>query len=100
MRVNAIAPAARTRLTEDVPQVGEMIAAPEDPEAFDAFHPSNVSPLVAWLATEDCPVTGKLYAVQGGSIAECRGWEELDPVTTDGPWSIDLISERLGGVTV
>ncbi len=100
VRANVIAPAARTRLTVDVPQVGEMFKAPDDPEAFDAFHPSNISPLVAWLATADCPVTGKLFAVQGGSIAECRGWEELDPVTSEGPWSIDLISERLGGVTV
>jgi NAD(P)-dependent dehydrogenase (short-subunit alcohol dehydrogenase family) len=100
VRANVIAPAARTRLTVDVPQIGEMVAAPGDPEAYDAFHPSQISPLVAWLATEDCPVTGKMYSVYGGQIAECRGWEELDPITTDRPWSIEAIAEQLGGARV
>jgi NAD(P)-dependent dehydrogenase (short-subunit alcohol dehydrogenase family) len=99
VRVNAIAPIARTRLTEDVPGIGAMLAKPDD-GSFDAFHPSNVSPLVAWLATADCPVNGKLYAVQGGSIQECRNWETTDGITTDGPWSIDVIAGQLGGARV
>jgi len=100
VRANVIAPAARTRLTIDVPQIGEMVAAPSDPDAFDPFHPSEISPLVAWLATEDCPVTGKMFSVYGGQIAECRGWEEVDPITTDQPWTIDAIAEQLGGARV
>ena len=99
VRVNAIAPIARTRLTEDVPGIGAMLAKPDD-GSFDAFHPSNVSPLVAWLATADCPVNGKLYAVQGGSIQECRNWETQDGITTDGPWTVELIAEQLGGARV
>ena len=55
VRVNAIAPVARTRLTVDVPgPIGEMMKAPEDPDQFDPFHPRHVSPLVAFLAREDC----------------------------------------------
>ena len=100
VRVNAIAPLARTRLTEDVPGVGAIFAKPEDPDEFDAFHPANVSPMVAWLASADCPVNGKLYSVQGGSIQECRGWEAQDGITTDGPWSVELIAEQLGGARV
>jgi NAD(P)-dependent dehydrogenase (short-subunit alcohol dehydrogenase family) len=100
VRVNAIAPAARTRLTEDVPMIGEMMKAPEDPETFDVFAPEHVSPLVAWLATEDCPVTGKLFAVQGGSISDCTNWQTGETVTTDGPWTIDLVADKLGAGAV
>ena len=100
VRVNAIAPVARTRLTEDVPMVGEIVKAPDDPDAFDPFHPRNVSPLVAYLATEDCTITGKLFMVQGGMIAECRGWEVGDGISTDGPWTIEEIAGELAGAPV
>jgi NAD(P)-dependent dehydrogenase (short-subunit alcohol dehydrogenase family) len=100
VRVNAIAPAARTRLTEHVPMIGQMMAKPEDPDAFDAFDPAHVSPLVAYLATEGCPITGRMYAVQGGQIAECQGWQVRDGITTDGPWTIDEISAQLAGAPV
>jgi NAD(P)-dependent dehydrogenase (short-subunit alcohol dehydrogenase family) len=100
VRVNAIAPVARTRLTEDVPMVGEMVKAPEDPNAFDPFHPRHVSPLVAYLATEGCPISGKLFAVQGGTIAECSGWAVGEPITTDGDWSVELIASELAGAPV
>ena len=100
VRVNGIAPLARTRLTEDVPGIGAVFAKPEDPGAFDAFSPANISPLVAWLATEDCPVNGKLFAVQGGSIQVCRGWEAGEGITTDGPWRIETIAEQLGAARV
>ena len=97
VRVNAIAPNARTRLTEDVPGVGAMFAKPEDPDAFDAFDPANVSPLVAYLATEDCPITGKMFMVQGGAIAPCSGWDVGESISADGPWTIDAVAEQLGG---
>ena len=100
VRVNAIAPVARTRLTADVPGFGAMMAKPEDPEAFDAFDPANVSPFVAYLATEDCPITGKMFAVQGGQIAECRGWEVTEGITTDGAWTIETIASRMGAAAV
>src|SRR3954468_14541650 len=64
VRANAIAPVARTRLTENVPGiVGEMMRKPEDEDAFDAFDPRHVSPLVAYLASERCTLNGKLFAV-------------------------------------
>jgi NAD(P)-dependent dehydrogenase (short-subunit alcohol dehydrogenase family) len=100
VRVNAIAPTARTRLTADVPGIGAMMAAPEDAGAFDAFHPANVSPLVAYLATEDCPISGKMFMVQGGVIAECRGWEVGDGISAEGPWTIGAVASQLGGAPV
>jgi NAD(P)-dependent dehydrogenase (short-subunit alcohol dehydrogenase family) len=100
VRVNAIAPVARTRLTEDVPMIGDMVKAPDDPDAFDPFHPKHVSPLVAYLASEDCQITGKLFSVQGGAISECSGWQVGDGITTDGDWSVDQIAAELGGARV
>lgn len=96
VRVNAIAPAARTRLTVDVPGfVGEMVAAPKDPLAFDAFHPRHVSPLVAWLASASCPLTGKVFGVQGGQINELIPWATGEDLTIDGPWTFESLSEAL-----
>jgi NAD(P)-dependent dehydrogenase (short-subunit alcohol dehydrogenase family) len=100
VRVNGIAPAARTRLTVDVPMIGELMKAPEDPDAFDPFHPKHVSPLVAWLATEDCPISGELYAVQGGAIQRLTGWQVGEGITTDGDWTIDGVAAQLGAAPV
>ncbi|MGY0499435.1 SDR family oxidoreductase [Nocardia sp. FBN12] len=99
VRVNAIAPIARTRLTLATPGMGEMMAAEaEDAEAeggFDAFSPANISPLVAYLASEKCAITGKVYAVQGGAISELAGWHDVKTIEADGPWQIDDIASRL-----
>lgn len=51
---------------------------------------------MAWLASEDCPVTGKLYLVQGGTIAECTGWQVGETHTSDGDWSLEVVAEKLG----
>jgi len=99
VRVNAIAPAARTRLTEDVPgMVGELMKKPAD-GAFDAFDPAHISPLVAYLSREDCPVSGKLYAVQGGAISELEGWTAGTTFSTEGDWTQEILESELGGVT-
>src|SRR5215471_20816506 len=59
VRSNAIAPAARTRLTEQTPGLQDVVKAPEDEAKFDVWDPANVSPFVAYLATEDCPFSGQ-----------------------------------------
>jgi NAD(P)-dependent dehydrogenase (short-subunit alcohol dehydrogenase family) len=98
VRVNAIAPAARTRLTEDVPgMVGALMKKPADPDAFDTFDPAHVSPLVAYLAREDCPLTGKLFAVQGGAISELEGWHAGPTFSTDGIWTQEILERELAG---
>jgi NAD(P)-dependent dehydrogenase (short-subunit alcohol dehydrogenase family) len=94
VRVNAIAPIARTRLTLATPGMGSVMAEPEEGE-HDLFTPANISPLVAYLATEKCPVTGKVYAVQGGAISRLSGWRDAETIETDGPWLVDDIAARL-----
>ena len=94
VRVNAIAPIARTRLTLATPGMGSLMAEPEEGE-LDLFSPANISPLVAYLATEKCPITGRVYAVQGGAISALSGWHDVDTIETDGVWLIDDIAARL-----
>ncbi|KAA1427679.1 SDR family oxidoreductase [Nocardioides antri] len=96
VRVNAIAPIARTRLTLATPGMGALFAAEVPEGEFDAFAPSNISPLVARLAAADCPLTGKVYAVQGGGISELAGWHDVSTIETDGPWTVDILRDRLG----
>ncbi|QLY31987.1 SDR family oxidoreductase [Nocardia huaxiensis] len=98
VRVNAIAPIARTRLTLATPGMGAMMAAEADAVeegGFDAFSPANISPLVAYLATEKCPITGKVFAVQGGAISELAGWHDVKTIETDAAWDVDDIAARL-----
>jgi NAD(P)-dependent dehydrogenase (short-subunit alcohol dehydrogenase family) len=71
---NALAPAARTRMTETV--FAETMAPPEDPSAFDPMAPENVSPLVAWLASpQSAHVTGRVFEVEGGMVSVADGWQ-------------------------
>ena len=70
---NAIAPSARTRMTEGV--FGDMMAAVGEGR-FDAMDPENVSPLVAWLGSpESQGVTGRCFEVEGGKISVADGWQ-------------------------
>ncbi|MGH3638822.1 MAG: SDR family oxidoreductase [Mycobacterium sp.] len=94
VRVNAIAPIARTRLTLATPGMGALMAEPDEGEP-DLFSPANISPLVAYLATEKCPITGRVFAVQGGAISALRGWHDTDTIETEDVWQIDDIAERL-----
>ncbi|GAA3090014.1 SDR family oxidoreductase [Streptomyces roseofulvus] len=72
VQVNAIAPAARTRMTEAA--FAEAMAVPEG-AAFDAMAPENVSPLVVWLGSDaSAGVTGRVFEAEGGRITVMEGW--------------------------
>ncbi|MFF3227670.1 SDR family oxidoreductase [Nocardia suismassiliense] len=95
VRVNAIAPVARTRLTLATPGMGAMFAAAVPAGEFDAFAPENIAPIVAYLAQEKCPITGQVFAVQGGAISTLTGWTATGTIETDGPWHLADLAARL-----
>ncbi|MCT9082360.1 SDR family oxidoreductase [Streptomyces fulvoviolaceus] len=71
VQVNAIAPAARTRMTEET--FAETMGAPAG--GFDAMAPENVSPLVVWLGSAaSAGVSGRVFEVEGGRITVMEGW--------------------------
>jgi hypothetical protein len=81
--VNALAPSARTRLTEDV--FPDMMRPPA--EGFDAMHPDNISPLVVWLvSSESAAVSGRMFEVEGGLIGVLDGWQHGPSVDIKRRW--------------
>jgi NAD(P)-dependent dehydrogenase (short-subunit alcohol dehydrogenase family) len=78
--VNAIAPSARTRMTETL--FADFMRKPD--QGFDAMDPENIAPLVAWLASEDArDVSGRVFEVAGGTISVAEGWRQ-GPVADKG----------------
>ncbi|MEV6668883.1 SDR family oxidoreductase [Streptomyces sp. NPDC051162] len=84
VQVNAIAPAARTRMTERA--FAATMAAP--PAGFDAMAPANVSPLVVWLASAgSADVSGHVFEADGGRITVLEGWHPGPTADKGSRWS-------------
>lgn len=96
VRVNCIAPGARTRLTLATPGLADRIAEPTD-GSFDRWSPAHIAPLVAWLCTEDCPVTAQVYGVGGDRITRYREWSPVDEAVNEGGWTIDEVAKAAAG---
>ncbi|BBY64549.1 SDR family oxidoreductase [Mycolicibacterium helvum] len=81
--VNAIAPSARTRMTETV--FADMMATQDSD--FDAMAPENVSPLLVWLGSvESKDVTGRVFEVEGGIIRVAEGWNRGGTIDKGARW--------------
>lgn len=81
---NAIAPIARTRMTEEV--FGDLVRAPDS--GFDTYGPENISPLVVWLGSaESRDVTGRVFELYGGQISIADGWSVGPRVDKGSRWS-------------
>jgi NAD(P)-dependent dehydrogenase (short-subunit alcohol dehydrogenase family) len=84
VQVNAIAPAARTRMTEHT--FAETMTAPGS--GFDAMAPENVSPLVVWLGSAaSAGVTGRVFEAEGGRITVMEGWRAGPSADKGARWS-------------
>ena len=88
VKVNCIAPIARTRLTLQTPGIGEAMEK-------SVFDPENISPLVAVLATAECPFTGQVFSVYGGSVGIYAGWSIAEEVETDGRWTAEELATAM-----
>jgi NAD(P)-dependent dehydrogenase (short-subunit alcohol dehydrogenase family) len=93
--VNAIAPAALTRMTEDLnpdrptPKPGE----------FDRFHAANIAPLVVWLASPEAKdITGRVFLIAGGTISVAEGWSRGPTVKQDDRWDTASLSAVIPGL--
>ena len=81
---NALAPSARTGMTEEV--FADMMKKPED-GSFDHFAPENVAPLVVWLASSASGiVNGRVFEVEGGQISLADGWRSTQSIDKGARW--------------
>jgi NAD(P)-dependent dehydrogenase (short-subunit alcohol dehydrogenase family) len=87
VRVNAIAPVALTRLTED------MMGGDENMKKL--LDPSNVAAAVGWLASDLSEgVTGQVVKIQGGVCQIVQGWRPVTQITSDEAWTIESIAAQ------
>jgi NAD(P)-dependent dehydrogenase (short-subunit alcohol dehydrogenase family) len=90
--VNAIAPTALTRMTEDIPMMRDAAAAGD-------LSPEAISPLVVWLGSaQSRPVTGRVFGVWGNAITVLEGWVNGPSVSRDSRWTPAELSEVLPGL--
>ncbi|HEV7887565.1 MAG TPA: SDR family NAD(P)-dependent oxidoreductase, partial [Acidimicrobiales bacterium] len=95
VRSNAIAPAARTRMTEGTPGLGDVVQPPSDPGQFDVWDAANISPLVGYLATENCPANGKVFFVQGGKVQNFQPWTLADSIDKPERWTVGELETEM-----
>lgn len=92
VQVNAIAPAARTRMTEHT--FAETMAAPDS--GFDVMAPENVSPLVVWLGSgASAGVTGRVFEAEGGRITVMEGWRAGPSADKGARWGVGEAGEAV-----
>ena len=77
------------------PGLGDMVKAPDDPGLFDIWDPANISPLVAYLATEDCPATGKVFYIQGGTVRLFQPWTMTDTIERRDRWTVSDLEKEM-----
>lgn len=94
VRVNCVAPAARTSMSQGIAAMQDV---PVVKGEFDRLSPDNVAPLLVYLASEGCPLTGRVIFAQGSTLQTYRPWEADDALESNGRWEIDAISAVLTG---
>ncbi|MEH6794065.1 MAG: SDR family oxidoreductase [Rhodococcus sp. (in: high G+C Gram-positive bacteria)] len=90
--VNAVAPAALTRMTENLN--GNLSRSVPGPGTFDAAAPENISPLVVWLGSEESrSITGRVFNVRGGWISVAEGWKSGPEMDKGAKWAPGELGE-------
>ncbi len=92
VRVNAIAPRARTRMTEHAFGADAMDLV----DGFDEWAPENVAPLVAYLASDEGNwINGQVFIVGGSRVRLQQGWTEVGQIDSGGgAFSVDSLITR------
>jgi NAD(P)-dependent dehydrogenase (short-subunit alcohol dehydrogenase family) len=95
VRSNAIAPAARTRLTEATPGLSDVVKVPEEAGKFDVWDPANVAPFVAYLSTAGCDITGQTFLVQGGMVQRFEPWTLAQKIDKGDRWDVGELAAEV-----
>jgi len=104
VRSNVVVPAARTRMADafrayDPDRPPPRTLAPViDPAAFDEWGPANSSPLVAYLASAGCPLSGQVLLAGRGIVARMTGWANGPTVRRDTEWTVAELADAVPGL--
>jgi NAD(P)-dependent dehydrogenase (short-subunit alcohol dehydrogenase family) len=90
VRVNAIAPAAFTRLIATMPGRTAL----EDSTEWSPHDPGNISPFVAYLSTADCPIKGRVFLVRAGDVYLFQPFAIVDQIHKEGQWTVAELQEK------
>ncbi len=90
--VNAVAPVALTRMTENL----GVFSASDDPTKFNPVAPENISPLVVWLGSKGSKdITGRVFDVVGGHIDVAEGWHAGPAIDKEDRWTVEELDKLL-----
>jgi NAD(P)-dependent dehydrogenase (short-subunit alcohol dehydrogenase family) len=92
VRVNAVAPCARTRMVKESPAV---LALMPDATGFDRHAPEHVAPLVVYLASSLCRFTGRVFAIEGPDVAVYSAVGVAQHWSTTDAWSVEALADAL-----
>ena len=95
--VNCIVPVARTRLTTDATPKMADVMSKTDEAGFDVFNPTNVAPMVAFLASDiAAKITGEVFRVVGDNVFVFQGWHTYNKISNNGkPFTPQILAERV-----
>jgi len=95
VRVNAVAPCARTRMVNESPTVLAMMPKVE---GFDRHAPEHVAPLVVYLASSLCRFTGRVFAIEGPDVAIYRSFSVEQDWTTHEAWTPEELAQTFAEI--
>jgi NAD(P)-dependent dehydrogenase (short-subunit alcohol dehydrogenase family) len=92
---NAVAPMARTRMTTQSDSVAGMFAEPEEGQ-FDEMAPENISPVVAYLASDKAQdISGHVFSTRGGKLELLQGWQQANSMDIGKRWTVEEIDRKI-----
>lgn len=96
VRSNAVSPSARTRISAAIPSGGVAPRArPSDTDGFDRLDPANVSPLIAWLAAEECTANAQVFLLIGDRLIVSSMSPIVHDLRTNGRWTLEALDREL-----
>ena len=95
VRVNAVAPCARTRMVADSPDV---LALMPEAQGFDRHAPEHVAPLVVYLSSDLCRFTARIFAIEGPDVAIYQSFGVEQDWTTHNAWTLDVLAQTFSQI--
>lgn len=92
VQANAVAPCARTRMVENSPTVNALMPRSQ---GFDRHAPEHVAPLIVYLASDVCPFTGRVFAMEGPDLAIYTPWSVERQYSRPGGWDVAALAQAL-----